>query len=392
MNYLSLKYKKGFSFVELMVVISIIAVLSTMAIISLNSSRVKSRDSKRVADVKQLSSALEMYYNRNGAYPTLVTSGEALKSPDGLITYMASVPSAPTPNDGNCSPEQNAFSYEQIGTSYVVSFCLGGKAGDLIGGMAYATPRGISNSNDTDCGVTIYYGGISYPTVKIGDQCWMKENLRIGYMIPVAYGQNNVVMPNIIDKYCVDNLAANCQEYGALYQWHTVMALPACCDDDTCEDGGIYHDCVDDVAEVHRGICPVGWHVPSESDFSILTFYLSINGQGGDGDGDDLGGKLKEAGLTHWLKESCDNGTDPIANCNSSGFNALPGGFYDSAGALQFFNDGVSTDNAAVFWSALTDGDDNTHAIARDMTSNDSAAYLTSYDKATGASVRCLKD
>ena len=146
MLYIFKKYNEGFSLVELMVVIAIIGVLSTMAILALDNSRIKSRDVKRVADIKQLSTALELYYNRDGSYPTTLVVGEALKSANGLITYMSAVPSAPLPNDGSCTLGQNNFSYAQVSQAYVISFCLGGNIGPLSAGVVYATPHGISNS------------------------------------------------------------------------------------------------------------------------------------------------------------------------------------------------------------------------------------------------------
>ncbi|MCF7820369.1 MAG: prepilin-type N-terminal cleavage/methylation domain-containing protein, partial [Candidatus Pacebacteria bacterium] len=61
--------KKGFTLIELLVVIAIIGLLSTMSVVALNSARQKSRDAKRVADIKQIQTALELYYNDNNGYP-----------------------------------------------------------------------------------------------------------------------------------------------------------------------------------------------------------------------------------------------------------------------------------------------------------------------------------
>ena len=69
-----LKNKKGFTLIELLVVIAIIGLLSTLAVVALTSARTKARDSKRVADMKQLQTAMELYYSDNAAYPDC-TSG-----------------------------------------------------------------------------------------------------------------------------------------------------------------------------------------------------------------------------------------------------------------------------------------------------------------------------
>ena len=64
-----MKNKKGFTLIELLVVIAIIGLLSTLSVLALNSARARSRDAKRIADVKQIQTALEMYYNENNTYP-----------------------------------------------------------------------------------------------------------------------------------------------------------------------------------------------------------------------------------------------------------------------------------------------------------------------------------
>ena len=66
--------KKGFTLIELLVVIAIIALLSTLSVVALNSARVKSRDARRLSDIKQIRTALEMYFDNNQTYPTVVSS------------------------------------------------------------------------------------------------------------------------------------------------------------------------------------------------------------------------------------------------------------------------------------------------------------------------------
>ncbi|MFH0856720.1 MAG: prepilin-type N-terminal cleavage/methylation domain-containing protein, partial [bacterium] len=74
-----MKYnRKGFTLIELLVVIAIIGLLSTLAVVSLNTARAKARDARRISDVKQIQTALELYYNDKGAYPVRATSSLTL--------------------------------------------------------------------------------------------------------------------------------------------------------------------------------------------------------------------------------------------------------------------------------------------------------------------------
>lgn len=135
--------RQGFTLIELLVVIAIIGILSTMAIIALGSARIKSRDAKRVADIRQLISAMELFYNDATVYPTNVTSGQALSFE--TTTYMAVIPTNPSPNnDGNC-PANTGYLYTPLSsnTSYIMTFCIGGATGELAAGTHRASPNGI---------------------------------------------------------------------------------------------------------------------------------------------------------------------------------------------------------------------------------------------------------
>lgn len=149
-----MKKAKGFTLIELLVVIAIIGLLSTLAVVALNNARQKSRDAKRVSDVKQVSTALELFFADNNGYPvaaTAITLGDdthkcldkggfvATTACTTAPTYMGLVPKAPTP------PAADAYTYASSdGSTYTITFSLEGTTGGLAGPASHtATPSGI---------------------------------------------------------------------------------------------------------------------------------------------------------------------------------------------------------------------------------------------------------
>lgn len=140
--------KKGFTLIELLVVIAIMALLSTLAVVALSSARQKSRDAKRLADIKQVQTALELYFIDQNAYPAgdaLVLGGATAKclgaggfaaSDCTAPVYMGNIPANPTPGGAD-------YAYTVSGTSYSINFTLEGANGGLALGAHTASPAGI---------------------------------------------------------------------------------------------------------------------------------------------------------------------------------------------------------------------------------------------------------
>lgn len=154
----------------------------------------------------------------------------------------------------------------------------------------------------------VIYEGHYYNTVQIAGQCWMKENLNVGMMI-----QGSQVMEDngIIEKYCVKNTEDSCDQFGGLYLWEEVMAY--------------------ENAPGVQGICPSGWHIPTDQDWKILEGVTDSQYPIGDPIWDQEGSRGHDAGsmmksTTGWLG----NGS----GANKSGFTAVGAGMRNMFGSF----------------------------------------------------------
>ena len=191
------------------------------------------------------------------------------------------------------------------------------------------------------CGEAITYSGVGYSTVQIGDQCWFAENLRTttylnGDAIPrnLSNGDWSSTTSGAMAFY-IDGPA-----YGGLYNWYAV----------------------DDV----RGICPSGWHVPTDGEWTVMTNFL----------GGEIvaGGQMKAT--YGWGGGG--NGT------NSSGFSGLPGGYRYFDG---YFNG--AENSAGFWWSSSPNGSDAWDRYLDNYSEYVSRGYV---NLRFGFSVRCVRD
>ena len=176
----------------------------------------------------------------------------------------------------------------------------------------------------------------------------MAENLRTATYAngePIANVTDNTAwMQLITGAWChYENNTTNDAIYGKLYNWYTT-ADP-------------------------RGLCPAGWHVPTDEEWTVLTDYL--------GGVSVAGGKMNST--TGW--DAPNTGAS-----NESGFSGLPGGDRGWGGGGIFGNIG----NFGSWWSSTQDG--TNYAWNRDLAKNNGNAIRDSYDKQFGFSVRCLRD
>ncbi len=143
---------KGFTLIEILVVIIIIAILATLSGASLISARAKAIDIKRLADVKQMQHALDAFAQDNGGeYPTDGTEfnpGGSLVSRNGHTVYLSTIPHNPTPFVSGCA-EDYVYHQGSNGKSYTLTYCLANKVSDLSAGLCTAMPGVICVQNIT---------------------------------------------------------------------------------------------------------------------------------------------------------------------------------------------------------------------------------------------------
>lgn len=204
--------------------------------------------------------------------------------------------------------------------------------------------------------------GQFYATVEIGNQCWFAENLNYGTFADVHDdGQESG------EKFCQDlngNNNSGCP-MGGLYEWGNMMDGAS---SSNSNPSGV------------QGLCPEGWHVPSDAEWCELEETLEPGGAIWCNTvawrGNNVGGDMKETGTTHW-----DNPNDGATN--NSGFTGLPGG-HSEIGLLLY------NGSRGYFWSSRDSG--ATHAWGRQLQNNETGTFRVSFDKNIGFSIRCVKD
>lgn len=197
----------------------------------------------------------------------------------------------------------------------------------------------VEDDSSDICPQFITYGGKVYQTVRIANQCWLKENLNIGIMIN---GVDDQTDNGIIEKYCYDDDEVNCDTNGGLYQWDEAMQY--------FQKKGT------------QGLCPPGWHIPTTEDFMVLLANVNYDGNA-----------LKALG----------EGTGTGVGTNSSGFSALLSGY-------RYLGNFFLLNNNASFWSS----DENNNLTAYNIALLADKYNVTFYtsDKSDGFCIRCIKD
>ncbi|MHB8761996.1 MAG: fibrobacter succinogenes major paralogous domain-containing protein [Coriobacteriia bacterium] len=393
----------GFTIVELLVVIVVIGVLAAVTFVTFSGVSRQATVASLQSDLTGSSKLLKLFNVETGSYP-LTISTDCSAQPDTTTNKCLKASPGNTYSYTRLTPQ--SFSLTATNGSIVYRITDDSKPGEVapltaiaaIAGTAQegqiltagvlspagatatyqwqsaATAGGtyvdISGANamtyspvegDVDryirvvaTGSNSYYGSVTSaasaavesappPTVAIGTQVWMQYNVNVGTRITGGSAQTDNA---VVEKWCYADLDSNCTMYGGLYQWNEMMKYST--------------------VEGARGVCPSGFHLPSDTEWKTLEMFLGMTQAQADGTffrGTDQGTQLKAGG--------------------SSNFNALFGGYYSG----PFFGVG----SGGYFWTGSQW--DASGAPYRYVTSsNAGVARMSAASKTYGMSVRCLKN
>ncbi len=231
-------------------------------------------------------------------------------------------------------------------------------------GTAYSEERSFKAS--LICGVDVLTDieDNTYQTLQLGQQCWMKENLRT-----TKYADGTPI--NSSSWYYPNNNSSYKPTYGLLYTWAAVMNGTT---SSSANPSGV------------QGICPAGWHVPSDAEWTQLTEYVAAQNDYICGGNTAYIAKALASSIG-WVQQGNSDVPCWVANNqggnNRTGFGALPAGYYNN-------NNGGYYNQCAYFWS--TTEYDSSNAYYRSLNATKTTVSRSKEGKGWGFSVRCLRD
>jgi len=322
-----------------------------------------------------------------GTYPLIPENG-IIAIPDGTNIFTGYFNGVLTitsgtqtlPGDSNCDGEVNILDVitkaNYITGNNPQPFCFENAdvngdgivdVGDLIGTINIIIDNFV-------CGISTIadYDGNLYNTVLIGDQCWIKENLKTTKYrngTPIAYpGTNNFAwQTNYTGAYAWYNNDINWKEsYGALYNWHAVTNI--------------------------NGLCPSGWHVPSDTEWTQLVDYVVAQGFPNNEVANGTGNALKSCRQVNSpLSGDCNTSEHPRWGSHSTNYGFDEFGFSVLPGGSRFYLGDFSSIATYGNWWSFTE-DSSTNAWHRRMRNSLGNVARIANHKRNGYSVRCLKD
>ena len=306
--------------------------------------------------------------NVNIAGPTIIDYGQS-------TTLTASGANSYVWNNGD-----TGYSIT-VSPSFTTTYCVTGSnqygCTDTAVVTVWVTNSNLPEGDGFPCSgyetVTDIDGNV-YNTVKIGQQCWMKENLRVEhYADGTEIALSSTTNASIPHRYYPNNNADYVHSYGYLYNWPAVLRgnSPSSTNPSNVQ-----------------GVCPTGWHVPSNAEWTQLSDYVSSQNVYTCGNDSSNIAKAMAANLG-WLAHGgdCEVGNNQFQN-NATGFSALPAGGFNNG---NYFYYGVFGETAA-FWSSSSIDHSNDPFLCVISYASNNLLYSVSYPSDRGFSVRCVFD
>jgi uncharacterized protein (TIGR02145 family) len=276
------------------------------------------------------------------------------------------------------SSDQTTFIYNWNTADYEpAEYAIGASATDDLGAsdvynidVLLGASGGLNPDLDYDTLTDI--DGNVYAAIEIGTQVWMAENLKVthypdGTPIPeiTDAGEWNTLAPEAQALCWFNNQIEYRDTSGALYTWAAAM----------------YGEPGSDTLGP-QGVCPDGWHLPTDAEWKTLEIYLGMSETEADSydwRGSDEGGQLKEVGFSNWTLPN-------EGATNATGFTAVPGGFRSARGLFY------SVSEYATFWTATAHGESTEKAWYRTLNYEEEQVYRHYNSMQIGMSVRCVKN
>ena len=256
-------------------------------------------------------------------------------------------------------------------TTYYVRAYATNEAGTSYGNqVSFITEVNLDGQSCPGAATVTDYDNNTYNTVQIGNQCWMKQNLKTTHYADgtsISLGSSTSTNTSTAYRYYPNGNSSNVSTYGYLYNWSAVMGNSS---SSSSNPSGV------------QGVCPTGWHVPSDAEWTQLENYVSSRSEYVCGSNNAYIAKAL-ASTTGWNSEdvNCAIGNNPSAN-NATGFSAVPAGYYyGDYNAFGFY---------VYFWSATQSSSYN--AYYRYLGSFLAYVFRFDYNKNYGYSVRCLRN
>ena len=261
-----------------------------------------------------------------------------------------------------------------------------------VNAMTAEQKAALNNALFFECGTSTVsdHEGNVYNTVQIGDQCWMRDNLRTTtspstgtYLIPAA-GTGYTYTGKQARWYRNDSATYAPMNYGLLYNWNAAVDTFNTAYGETSVNGTSSSAVSVTFSGHRRGICPAGWHLPSDAEWTALTDYVSSQSEYTCGGNSNYIAKAL-ASTEGWNSYSgeCYPGDQSVTANNATGFSAVPAGWCSGS---SFYDAG----RYAYFWSSSQNVSND--AWYRSLYYNSAGVYRNAASKNDGFSVRCLRD